>query len=133
MASTSNFVEDNLFFCNEGRVDKLSFLILFVIAWLVILLVFLLSLPVSLFGDLAWNAPSIDPSYLIILLCSKAYKALTSSTKDILDRSLEFSKEEIVASYFLGRVTKIFWTILSLENSLPYNLILFAMLNNCLA
>ena len=100
-------------FLQWGQVRRAPFWFFLLLLDLLFFLFFFLSFLESLFYDLAWNAPSTDPSCLIILVCSKACKAFTISAKDILDRSLEFSKEKIVASYFSGRVTKIFWTILS--------------------
>lgn len=55
----------------------------------------------------AGTTPSINPSNLISLRCSCAYKEFNSSAKLIVDRSLKFSSEEINASN-LSRTVKEF-------------------------
>jgi hypothetical protein len=93
-----------------------------------LLFCFFLFLPSLLFWDLTKNASSTVFSCLISLLCSCACSAFNNSTKVMLDKSLEFSKDEIVVSNFFGIVTRIFWTILESEKSVLRSFILLIIL-----
>ena len=76
------------------------------------------------------NAPSSVVSSLINLLCSCAFNSLSNSAKEIVEKSLVFSKVVMVASYISGTVTRIYSTILESENSDLKSLTLFAILRS---
>jgi hypothetical protein len=61
----------------------------------------------------------MDSSYLIVLLCSCACKALSNFAKETFDRSLDSSNEDIFYSNLLGKVTRIFSTTLYQEGLPP--------------
>ena len=77
--------------------------------------------------NFAYNAPLIDHSCLINLICSCACKAFKGLAKVMVDKSFEFSKAEIVISNLSRTVTSSFYTILESANSPPNNLTLFAI------
>lgn len=93
-------------------------------------LFFILSLPRPKFCTFAWKSPCTGSSYLIILLCSCACSALPILPKIYWINLWTLSNEEILESYFLGMLKRIFCIIRSCGKSIPSNLTLFIMLSN---